>query len=40
MIFVPCAKGISHSPAEYASPENLAAGARVVAATLAELAGA
>lgn len=40
MIFVPCAKGISHSPAEYARPEDLAAGARVLAATLVELAGA
>jgi beta-ureidopropionase / N-carbamoyl-L-amino-acid hydrolase len=40
MIFVPCAKGISHSPAEYASPEDLAAGARVLAAALVELAGA
>jgi N-carbamoyl-L-amino-acid hydrolase len=40
MIFVPCAKGISHSPAESASPEDLAAGARVLAATLVELAGA
>jgi N-carbamoyl-L-amino-acid hydrolase len=39
MIFVPCAKGISHSPAEYAKPEDLAAGARVLAATLVELAG-
>jgi len=39
MIFVPCAKGISHSPAEYASAEDLAAGARVLAATLVELAG-
>jgi beta-ureidopropionase / N-carbamoyl-L-amino-acid hydrolase len=39
MIFVPCAKGISHSPAEHASPEDLAAGARVLAATLADLAG-
>jgi N-carbamoyl-L-amino-acid hydrolase len=39
MIFVPCAKGISHSPAEYASPEDLAAGARVLAAALVELAG-
>jgi N-carbamoyl-L-amino-acid hydrolase len=39
MIFVPCAKGISHSPAEYASPADLAAGARVLAATLVELAG-
>jgi N-carbamoyl-L-amino-acid hydrolase len=40
MIFVPCFKGISHSPAEYAKPEDLAAGARVLAATLFELAGA
>ena len=40
MIFVPCAKGISHSPAEHASPEDLAAGARVLAAALVELAGA
>ena len=39
MIFVPCAKGISHSPAEFAKPEDLAAGARVLAATLVELAG-
>jgi N-carbamoyl-L-amino-acid hydrolase len=40
MIFVPCEKGISHSPAENANPEDLAAGARVLAATLVELAGA
>jgi beta-ureidopropionase / N-carbamoyl-L-amino-acid hydrolase len=40
MIFVPCAKGISHSPAENALSEDLAAGARVLAATLVELAGA
>jgi beta-ureidopropionase / N-carbamoyl-L-amino-acid hydrolase len=39
MIFVPCAKGVSHSPAEYAKPEDLEAGARVLAATLVELAG-
>jgi len=39
MIFVPCAKGISHSPAEYASPADLTAGARVLAATLVKLAG-
>jgi N-carbamoyl-L-amino-acid hydrolase len=39
MIFVPCEKGISHSPAENATPEDLAAGARVLAATLVELAG-
>jgi N-carbamoyl-L-amino-acid hydrolase len=40
MIFVPCEKGISHNPAEYAQPEDLAAGARVLAAALVELAGA
>jgi N-carbamoyl-L-amino-acid hydrolase len=39
MIFVPCERGISHSPAENALPEDLAAGARVLAATLVELAG-
>ena len=39
MIFVPCEGGISHSPAENARPEDLAAGARVLAATLVELAG-
>ena len=38
MIFVPCEKGISHSPAESAKPEDLAAGARVLAAALAQLA--
>jgi len=39
MIFVPCEKGISHSPSENAKPEDLAAGARVLAASLVELAG-
>ena len=39
MIFVPCERGISHSPAENARPEDLAAGARVLAAALVELAG-
>jgi beta-ureidopropionase / N-carbamoyl-L-amino-acid hydrolase len=39
MIFVPCEKGVSHSPLENALPEDLAAGARVLAATLVELAG-
>jgi beta-ureidopropionase / N-carbamoyl-L-amino-acid hydrolase len=39
MIFVPCEKGISHSPAENAKPEDLAAGARVLAAALVTLAG-
>ena len=38
MIFVPCERGIRHSPAERAKPEDLAAGARLVAATLVELA--
>ena len=39
MIFVPCEKGISHAEAEYASPKDLAAGARVLAEVLVELAG-
>jgi len=30
MIFVPCRDGISHNPAEYASPEDCAAGAQVL----------
>ncbi len=34
MIFVPCAGGVSHHPAESAEPADLAAGARVLAATL------
>ncbi|GIX45943.1 MAG: Zn-dependent hydrolase [Candidatus Tectimicrobiota bacterium] len=38
MIFVPCAGGISHNEAESARPADLAAGARVLAACLAELA--
>jgi N-carbamoyl-L-amino-acid hydrolase len=39
MIFVPCEKGVSHNEAENAKPEDLAAGARVLAVTLLELAG-
>jgi N-carbamoyl-L-amino-acid hydrolase len=39
MIFVPCEKGISHSPLENVLPQDLAAGARVLAAALVELAG-
>lgn len=31
MIFVPCAQGVSHNEAESATPEDLAAGARVLA---------
>jgi N-carbamoyl-L-amino-acid hydrolase len=38
MIFVPCEKGISHNEAENASPEDLAAGARVLTAAVLELA--
>ena len=38
MIFVPCRKGLSHVEDEYASPEHLAAGVRVLAGTLAKLA--
>ena len=40
MIFVPCRKGISHNPAEYSDPAQLAKGTRVLAQVLAELAGA
>ncbi len=29
MIFIPCKNGISHNPAEYASPEDIFAGAKV-----------
>ena len=39
MIFVPCRKGISHNPAEYSEPGQLAAGTRVLARTLVQLAG-
>jgi N-carbamoyl-L-amino-acid hydrolase len=38
MIFVPCHKGISHNPAEYSTPGQLAAGTRVLATVLADLA--
>jgi N-carbamoyl-L-amino-acid hydrolase len=39
MIFVPCRKGISHNPAEYSSPEQLARGTRVLTSALLTLAG-
>jgi N-carbamoyl-L-amino-acid hydrolase len=39
MIFVPCRGGVSHHPSEYSTPGQLAAGAAVLADTLAELAG-
>lgn len=38
MIFIPSHRGISHNPAEYSSPAQLANGARVLAQVLAELA--
>ena len=38
MIFVPCRKGISHNPAEYSAPDQLAAGTRVLTRVLGELA--
>jgi ureidoglycolate amidohydrolase len=38
MIFIPCHKGYSHRPDEYASPESIQRGAQVLAHTLAELA--
>ena len=38
MIFVPCAGGVSHNEAEDAMPSDLAAGARVLAQVLRELA--
>ncbi|MDB5375462.1 MAG: Zn-dependent hydrolase [Belnapia sp.] len=38
MIFIPSRHGISHNPAEYSSPEQVAKGARVLAQVLAELA--
>ena len=40
MIFVPCENGVSHSEIENATPADLAAGARVLAAALVELANA
>lgn len=38
MVFVPCRKGISHNPAEYSDPAQLAKGTRVLVQVLAELA--
>jgi len=39
MIFIPCEKGISHNEAEYASPEDVAAGTNVLLHATLELAG-
>ena len=38
MIFIPCRSGYSHRPDEYSAPEQIAAGALVLAETLAHLA--
>lgn len=38
MLFIPCRNGYSHRPDEYASPEDIARGAKVLAETLANLA--
>ena len=39
MLFIPCRNGYSHRPDEYASPEDIARGALVLAEALATLAG-
>ena len=39
MIFVPCRGGVSHRPDEFASPQAIANGVRVLAETLRGLAG-
>ena len=38
MVFIPCRKGVSHRPDEYAAPEDIARGTRVLASVLAKLA--
>jgi ureidoglycolate amidohydrolase len=38
MLFIPCRNGYSHRPDEYASPEDIARGALILAETLATLA--
>ena len=38
MIFIPCRDGISHNPAEWSEPDDLTAGARVLADTIWQLA--
>ncbi|WP_303853748.1 Zn-dependent hydrolase [Salinicola salarius] len=39
MIFIPCEKGISHNEAEYATPEDITAGANVLLHATLSLAG-
>jgi ureidoglycolate amidohydrolase len=38
MLFIPCRGGVSHRPDEYAAPDDIARGVRVLAAALARLA--
>ncbi len=38
MVFIPCRAGVSHRPDEYATPESIALGTRVLALMLAKLA--
>jgi N-carbamoyl-L-amino-acid hydrolase len=37
MIFIPCRQGMSHNEAEYASPEDVAAGGDVLLGAVLEL---
>jgi ureidoglycolate amidohydrolase len=37
MLFIPCRNGYSHRPDEYATPEDIARGALVLAGALAKL---
>jgi N-carbamoyl-L-amino-acid hydrolase len=37
MLFIPCRNGVSHRPDEYATPESIALGTRVLALALAQL---
>lgn len=39
MLFIPCRGGVSHRPDEYSSPEDISRGVKVLARTLASLAG-
>jgi ureidoglycolate amidohydrolase len=38
MLFIPCRAGVSHRPDEYAAPDDMGRGVRVLAASLAALA--
>jgi ureidoglycolate amidohydrolase len=37
MLFIPCRNGVSHRPDEYATPESIALGTRILALALAQL---